>query len=360
MTAVTECRLLVLDVADFRRLMEQYPELRREMATSIEAHMEDGRWLQINERRTKDGGFVSVGTDITTLKRNESQLLENERKLTATVADLRKSRRQLEKQAQQLVELAEKYAAEKERAEDASRSKSEFLASVSHELRTPLNAIIGFSDMMLSGAFGPLGDDKYGEYCRDIQESGRFLLRIINDILEMAQLEGGGVDLELEEVALDALVGEVAAGYLAEAEAGGVALVDEMPALAPIRADRKAVRQIVCNLLSNAVKFTPAGGTVRVAGAALGDPAGILLEVEDTGIGIPEHALAKLGRPFEQVESQLTRSHKGSGLGLAIARYLVALHGGEMHIASTEGIGTRVSIFLPANADLRGGAAGTA
>jgi two-component system, cell cycle sensor histidine kinase PleC len=325
-------------------------------ARSVEARIEDGRWLQINERRTKDGGFVSVGTDITALKQHEGQLIENERMLTATVADLRKSRQQLEKQAQQLVELAEKYAAEKERAEDASRSKSEFLASVSHELRTPLNAIIGFSDMMLSGAFGPLGDDKYGEYCRDIQESGRFLLRIINDILEMAQLEGGSVDLELEDVALEGLAANLAAGYEAEAEAAGVTLVNEVAAIRSIRADAKAVRQVFLNLLSNAIKFTPAGGTVRIGGAELTGEDGIVLEIEDTGIGIPEHALAKLGRPFEQVESQLTRSHKGSGLGLAIARYLVALHGGEMHIASTEGVGTRVAVFLPANAGDHAGA----
>ncbi len=168
--------------------------------------MEDGRWLQINERRTDDGGFVSVGTDITALK-------ENERMLTKTVDDLRRSRQQLETQAQQLVELAEKYATEKEKAEDANRIKSEFLANVSHELRTPLNAIIGFSEMMLSGAFGPLGDEKYGEYCRDIRESGTFLLRIISDILDMARLEAGRIEIDREPLDLDELIDEALAGY---------------------------------------------------------------------------------------------------------------------------------------------------
>lgn len=320
-------------------------------ARSLEARIEDGRWLQINERRTKDGGFVSVGTDITALKEHESQLLDNERMLTATVADLRKSRQQLEKQAQQLVELAEKYATAKDRAEDASRSKSEFLASVSHELRTPLNAIIGFSDLMLSGAFGPLGDEKYAEYCRDIQDSGRFLLRIINDILAMAQLEGGAVELTIEELQIGTIVAEAAASYAGEAEQNGVSLVREVNAGNPIQADRNALREIVSNLISNAIKFTPTGGTVWIRAGEQTGPEGMLVEVEDTGIGIPDHALAKLGRPFEQVQSQLTRSHKGSGLGLAIVRYLVALHGGEMRIGSTEGVGTCVSVWLPACPD---------
>ncbi len=314
-------------------------------ARSVEARVEDGRWLQINERRTDDGGFVSVGTDITALKLNEAQLIENEAALTETVADLRRSRQQLEKQAQQLVELAEKYAVEKDKAEDANRLKSEFLANVSHELRTPLNAIIGFSEMMLSGAFGPLGDDKYSEYCRDIRESGSFLLRVITDILEMARLEAGRIEIDREPLDLAAIVGETLEAYGGEAERNGVRIIAELAADVTLSADRQAVRQVLLNLFSNAVKFTPEGGAISVRTSRGHN--GAVLVVEDTGIGIPQPALAKLGRPFEQVQSPLTRSHKGSGLGLAISRSLVALHGGEMDIVSEVGAGTRVTVILP-------------
>ena len=314
-------------------------------ARSVEARVDDGRWLQINERRTDDGGFVSVGTDITALKQHEAQLLENERVLKETVTDLRRSRQQLEKQAQQLVELAEKYAVEKEKAEDANRIKSEFLANVSHELRTPLNAIIGFSEMMLGGAFGPLGDKKYAEYCRDIRESGSFLLRVISDILDMARLEAGRIEIDREPLSLGALVAETLDAYGADAARNGVEIVTETEPDITFSADRRAVLQVLFNLVSNAVKFTPEGGVVRIKSQRRRD--GVLLIIEDTGIGIPPPALAKLGKPFEQVQSPLTRSHKGSGLGLAISRSLVMLHGGEMDIDSAQGRGTTVSVYFP-------------
>ena len=314
-------------------------------ARSVQAGIEDGRWLQINERRTKDGGFVSVGTDITALKEHQSQLLENERTLTATVADLRRSRQQLEKQAQQLVELAEKYAIEKDKAEDANRIKSEFLANVSHELRTPLNAIIGFSEMMLAGVFGSLGDDKYNEYCRDIRESGRFLLQIISDILDMARLEAGRIEIERAPLELDALVEETVQAYAPQAERGGIALITDITPGLTLVADGKAVRQVLSNLTSNAVKFTPSGGAVRISTRRARQ--GVAIVIEDTGIGIPESSLAKLGKPFEQVQSQMTRNHKGSGLGLAIVRSLVALHGGVVDIVSTQGAGTKVTVVFP-------------
>ena len=172
-------------------------------ARAFEAQLDDGHWLQISERRTKDGGYVSVGTDITPLKLHEKKLIDSEQRLMATIADLRKSQHKLQTQAEQLTDLAEKYAEEKYRAEEANQTKSKFLANMSHELRTPLNAIIGFSEIMESGMFGALGADKYHEYCRDIHNSGQYLLDVINDILDMSKIEAGRLKLDVENLELD-------------------------------------------------------------------------------------------------------------------------------------------------------------
>jgi two-component system cell cycle sensor histidine kinase PleC len=316
-----------------------------EGSRSFELQLEDGRWLQINERRTKDGGFVSVGTDITQLKRHEGKLIDGERRLMATIADLRQSRQKLEMQAQQMVELAEKYAEEKDRAEDANRTKSEFLANISHELRTPLNAVIGFSEIMQSGMFGPLGSAKYNEYCQDIHDSGTYLLGVINDVLDMSRIEAGRMTLSLEDLVLDDLVEESIRVVGTQAESQQIEVIADVGRDLRMRGDRRALKQIMLNLLSNAVKFTPAGGRITVRARSVAGA--VTFSVADTGIGIPRDALRKLGRPFEQVENQFTKSHRGSGLGLAITSSLVTLHGGSIRIRSREGVGTTVSLRLP-------------
>ena len=312
---------------------------------TFEAQLEDGRWLHISERRTKDGGFVSVGTDITPLKRHQAKLQESEKRLMATIEDLRQSQQKLEIQTRQLAELAEKYQEERTRALEASRAKSEFLANMSHELRTPLNAIIGFSEIMESGMFGPLGADKYVEYCRDIRESGQFLLDVISDILDMAKIEAGRLRLVLEEVDLEHILSDAMRVITMRAQSKRIELAARVAPGIHLRVDRRAIKQILLNLLSNAVKFTPEGGRITVLGRERGGS--ITIAIQDTGIGIPPHALKNLGRPFEQVESQMTKSHQGSGLGLAIAKSLVELHGGAMRIRSKVGRGTTVLVRLP-------------
>ncbi|MEX0839324.1 MAG: histidine kinase dimerization/phospho-acceptor domain-containing protein, partial [Parvibaculum sp.] len=171
------------DVMAQAGLADAWPEAGGSTESVSEIRLANGRWLQISERRTKSGGHVNVGTDITAIKDQEAALTDNKLALEKTVRDLEASRRKLQEQARQLVDLAEKYAVEKTRAETANRSKSEFLANMSHELRTPLNAIIGFSEIMETGLFGELGSPKYKEYATDIHASGAHLLELINDIL---------------------------------------------------------------------------------------------------------------------------------------------------------------------------------
>ena len=314
-------------------------------AGTFEVRLDDGRWMHISERRTKDGGYVSVGTDITKIKLHEQKLVEGEKRQAATISDLRKSQEALQLQTDQLADLAGKYAEEKTRAEEANQAKSKFLANMSHELRTPLNAIIGFSEIMEAAMFGPLGAEKYSEYSRDIRESGQYLLEVINDILDMSKIEAGGIRLAPEEVDLDSVLADCLRVVWQRANEKHLKLESHVDPAIHFRADHRAMKQIGLNLLSNAVKFTPDGGAVTVRGHIRAGK--VIIAIEDTGIGIPKDALHKLGRPFEQVESQLTKRYQGSGLGLAIAKSLTELHGGAMRISSRLGKGTTVVVRLP-------------
>jgi two-component system cell cycle sensor histidine kinase PleC len=314
-------------------------------ARTFEAQLEDGSWLHISERRTKDGGYVSVGTDITRIKEHEQKLVDNDLRLRATVIDLKRSQAALERQAIELADLAEKYSREKTRAEEANQTKSKFLANMSHELRTPLNAIIGFSEIMESGMFGKLGSEKYQEYCHDILTSGHYLLEVINDILDMSKIEAGRMKLDMEPLDISKTLAESLRVVAGRAHDKHLVIDANIEQAISVVADRRAAKQILVNLLSNAVKFTPDGGKVVVRTRLLDD--NIVLMIADTGIGIAPHSLARLGRPFEQVESQLTKTYHGSGLGLAIARSLTHLHGGSMRLRSKLGTGTVVYVSLP-------------
>ena len=314
-------------------------------ARTFEAQLDNGSWLHISERRTKDGGYVSVGTDITRIKEHEQKLVENDLRLRATVSDLRRSQSALEQQALELADLAEKYSQEKVRAEEANQAKSKFLANMSHELRTPLNAIIGFSEIMESGMFGALGSEKYQEYCHDILTSGHYLLEVINDILDMSKIEAGRMKLDMEQLDLSTTLAESLRVVSGRAQDKNLELDADIESTISVVADRRATKQILVNLLSNAVKFTQEGGKVVVRSQLLSDR--IVLLIADTGIGIAPQSLKRLGRPFELVESQLTKTYHGSGLGLAIARSLTELHGGSMRLRSRLGSGTVVRVVLP-------------
>ncbi|TGT65799.1 PAS domain S-box protein [bacterium M00.F.Ca.ET.159.01.1.1] len=312
---------------------------------TLERQLADGRWLQVNELRTRDGGIVSVGSDITQIKLHQEKLVDSERRLMATIHDLSLARRAEEERSSELVELNRKYMKETERAEAANRAKSEFLANMSHELRTPLNAIIGFSELMQQGLFGPLGSDRYEEYATDINGSGKYLLGVINDILDMSKIEAGQFSLDREEIDLCPLIKETVRVISLQAAEKSINVETRIADTMRLYADRRAIKQIAINLLSNAVKFTGQGGKITVR--ARNTSGALLLTIEDNGCGIPKQALSKLGRPFEQVQNQFSKNHTGSGLGLAISRSLAELQGGALKIRSTEGVGTIVSVRIP-------------
>jgi signal transduction histidine kinase len=285
----------------------------RSPGAPVERRLTNGVWEQVREQRLADGGTLQVILDITAEKEREAQL--------------RKA---------------------KEEAEQASRAKTEFLANMSHELRTPLNAIIGFGEVVQNQLYGRADPARYAECGRDIVRSGRHLLDLINDILDMSKIEAGRYTLAPEELSMAELAEECLATVRGRAEQAGVSLSVELAGPLPaVRGDRRALKQVLLNLLSNALKFTPRGGGVTLR-AGPDTAGGIAIRVADTGIGIPADQLARVFEPFHQVEPSYARAHEGSGLGLSISRRLVELHGGRLELESVERRGTVATVRLPA------------
>ncbi len=245
----------------------------------------------------------------------------------------------------QKAEHAMQTAADKAIAAD--HAKTELLANVSHELRTPLNAIIGFSTCMDGEMFGPLGNDKYKEYARDILFSGEHLLEMVENILTISRVDSNNFTLSETYLDLEGLVKECSSILSGSAEAKEVTLETDIPADLPqLFADAKSLRQILLNLIGNAIKFTPPEGTVRTL--ARFEPSGeICLTIADNGIGIAQSDLQRIVKPFEQVEGAFSRSHGGAGLGLHIVSGLVELHGAHLDIQSGLGVGTKIIIRFP-------------
>ncbi|HWU51156.1 MAG TPA: ATP-binding protein [Asticcacaulis sp.] len=317
-------------------IRRQFPAQDRDSV--IEAELNNGRWVQIAEGRTAEGGAVLTAVDITAVKLQEETSRRNEEQLQALVEKLEHSR-------QQQMVLARKYEIEKLRAEAANHAKSEFLANMSHELRTPLNAINGFSEIMASEMFGPLGHDRYREYAGDILSSGQHLLSLINDILDMSKIEAGKLTLRLEPVAIDEVVEDTLRLIRQRAEKAGLKIRVHLPHLPDITADFRALKQILLNLLTNAVKFTPHGGSITISAVATED--NVHISVADTGIGIAEKDLKRLAKPFEQIENQFSKTREGTGLGLALTKSLIEMHHGRFEIDSALGEGTTAQVILP-------------
>ncbi|MCZ6847254.1 MAG: PAS-domain containing protein [Alphaproteobacteria bacterium] len=274
----------------------------------------NGSTVWVHRAAMPGGGFVASYTDITDLKQVEAELVK--------ARDL---------------------------AETANRAKTEFLANMSHELRTPLNAIIGFSEIMESGVMGAIEDPRYNEYIHSINESGNHLLSLINDILDLSKIEVGKADMEEENLDLVTTIESCLMFVREQAEDKGLSLVSRLPPrFPPFRGDRRRLKQIFINLLQNAVKFTGPGGTVTVSlGHETGAPVHVM--VEDTGIGMSAAEIPRALERFSQVGTGLQRKYEGAGLGLPLARSLAKLHGGDIEIESSEGIGTTVKVILPEN-----------
>ncbi|WP_372398412.1 ATP-binding protein [Azospirillum sp. HJ39] len=294
-------------------------ERHRRMDTPVVVPLHDGRWL-LSREHAVPGGVLVHYTDVTALKRTEDRLRLRETEAQAARGE----------------------------ADSAKRAKAAFLAQMSHELRTPLNAVLGFSEMLLSEPFGPLGNPRYRSYAGDIRDAGTHLLALIDDILELSRLDGGLTPLVEDGVDLDALSRHVVTALQEAAREGGVTLRRDVPPDLPLlRGDVQALTRMLTNLLSNAVAHTRPGGLVMLTAQLMPD-GGIAMMVADTGIGIPSADLPHILHPFEAPDSSIARHSRGSGLGLPVVKQLVEMHGGRLELTSEPDVGTAAVLVFPA------------
>jgi PAS domain S-box-containing protein len=299
-------------IPEIDRLVAERLRRFRNPGEPFEVSIGGKRWIQINERRTSEGGVVAIHTDITLARQQEAQL-----------------RSALDE------------------AQAANRSKSQFLANMSHELRTPLNAVIGFSDVMKTEMLGSLGSDLYRGYAKDIHESASHLLAIINDILDISSIESGVHRLKESVLPLEEVCRSVEKLISGRMEWAGIQLVVSIKGVTGgLWADNRLIKQMLLNLVSNAVKFSPANTRILLSVTQASDRS-IQFAVTDQGIGIAPADIERILRPFEQVENAWTRAHEGVGLGLALVQSMAQAHDAALRIDSAPGEGTTVTIVFP-------------
>jgi PAS domain S-box-containing protein len=302
---------------ELERFLERRLHDHRNVPSRRVHRLRNGRWAQVEEFPTREGGVILIRRDITEQMEREGELV-----------------------------------AAKEQAEIASRAKTEFLANMSHELRTPLNAILGFSEMISGEVLGPV-EDRNIEYARDIHSSGLHLLALISDILDLSKIEAGKFELREEDIDVPDLVASCMRLVEDRAAGAGITFAVELPRQGPvIRADSRKLKQILINLLSNAIKFTPAGGRIDV-GASVDSAGCLCMEVSDNGAGMTADEIERATEPFVQLEVVTSRMHEGSGLGLSLVKAIAEQHHGQMRIESIKGEGTRVVVTLPSARTLR-------
>jgi signal transduction histidine kinase len=283
------------------------------MSGHAELQLACGRWLRLTGTATSEGGTIIFFSDFTVIKEREEAL--------------RKAMQQ---------------------AEAANAAKTRFLANMSHELRTPLNAIIGFSEIITGELFGKLGNDKYLDYSRDVLRSGRHLLSVINDVLDLVKSESGRMSFRVQEVDMAEVLEDCAAIMREQCAAAGLTLsLEGVSGPLPVTGDPAKLRQIFLNLLSNAAKFTERGGAVTMSVLESADM--VAVTVRDTGIGMNPEDIEIAFQPFGQVDNRLERRYEGTGLGLPLTRALADLHRATVAITSQRGEGTQVCVTFPKN-----------
>ena len=338
---------LVLWIPSVQRLSAEISERKR-----VEEALQRSRdelELRVQDR-TRDIEEVNetLKQEISQRKQAAEALQQSEQALMERVADLEEAQRELERQGGDLVRLAGDLKVARDQAEAANRAKSEFLAAMSHELRTPLNAVIGFSEVIKDERLGPGGGAKYRDYARDIHSSGKHLLDLINDILDLSKVESGTDELHEEDIEIPDITRSAMGLVRQRAEKEGVELKLEFLENAPaLYADKRKLKQILVNLLTNAIKFTEAGGKVTLRTWCDGQ-SGYVFQVIDTGIGIAPEDTPKALSQFGRVDSDLNRAYEGTGLGLPLTKALAEQHGGSLDLQSEVGVGTTVTVTFPA------------
>ncbi|MDH5410252.1 MAG: ATP-binding protein [Alphaproteobacteria bacterium] len=286
--------------------------LHRNPTEDFEVKFADGRWLRVSERRTGDGGCVSIRTDITALKQRQEDL-----------------------------------SSQQQRADNANKAKTDFLLTMSHELRTPLNAIMGFSEVMKQQLRGPLGDERYVDYANDIYDSASHLLAVINNILDISRIEAGRLELDEQAVVIGDEIGKALRQLEEEARNADIKLTSQIEKNLPLLlGDAHKIRQIVINLAGNAVRYMPDSGGVTVR-ASRDQEGGIVLTVEDDGEGMTAEDVERVISPFVRLSNPMVRAHDGTGLGLPLVKALVELHGGQFTLTSEIGKGTIGTAIFP-------------